>query len=128
LLGRRLNEFRNGFGMPKGMTYPNIDPDMDASNLEGGDNALAYGQQPHQPPSSPLTEQSSPKSVHRNEYRTYMDCKKENGVNWDEAISFVKANSNLQIWVKGRKFLLRTTLTLTLAFSIIFSFLPFHRV
>ncbi|KAK5302284.1 hypothetical protein LTR43_001249 [Exophiala xenobiotica] len=101
LLGRRLNEFRNGFGMPKGMTYPNIDPDMDASNLEGGDNALAYGQQPHQPPSSPLTEQSSPKSVHRNEYRTYMDCKKENGVNWDEAISFVKANSNLQIWVKG---------------------------
>lgn len=49
-----------------------------------------------------------------------MDCKKENGVNWDEAISFVKANSNLQIWVKGRKFLLRTTLTLTL--SIIFSF------
>ncbi|KAK5210502.1 hypothetical protein LTR47_000394 [Exophiala xenobiotica] len=101
LLGRRLNEFRNGFGMPKGMTYPNIDPDMDASNLEGGDNALAYGQQPHQPPSSPLTEHSSPKSVHRNEYRTYMDCKKENGVNWDEAISFVKAKSNLQIWVKG---------------------------
>ncbi|KAK5451860.1 hypothetical protein LTS15_007583 [Exophiala xenobiotica] len=101
LLGRRLNEFRNGFGMPKGMTYPNIDPDMDTSNLEGGDNALAYGQQPHQLPSSPLTEQSSPKSVHRNEYRTYMDCKKENGVNWDEAISFVKANSNLQIWVKG---------------------------
>ncbi|KAL6252756.1 hypothetical protein RBB50_000475 [Rhinocladiella similis] len=67
MLGRRLNEFRNGFGMPKDMRYPNIAPDMDASNLEGGDNELAY----------------------------------ENGVNWDEAISYVKSNTNLQIWVKG---------------------------
>lgn len=44
MLGRRLNEFRNSFGMPKGLTYPNIAPDVDMSNLEGGNNDLAYGQ------------------------------------------------------------------------------------
>jgi len=67
MLGRRLNEFRNGFGMPKGMTYPNIAPELDMSDLEGGDNELAY----------------------------------ENGVDWEEAISFIRNNCNLQLWVKG---------------------------
>jgi (S)-2-hydroxy-acid oxidase len=43
MLGRRLNEFRNAFCMPKGTTYPNIAPGVDMSNLEGGDNELAYG-------------------------------------------------------------------------------------
>ncbi len=32
---------------------------------------------------------------------------KENGMNWDEAISFVKRNSNLELWVKGRKWYLQ---------------------
>ncbi len=27
----------------------------------------------------------------------------ENGLNWDEAISFIKSNTNLELWVKGRK-------------------------
>ncbi|KIY02029.1 uncharacterized protein Z520_02167 [Fonsecaea multimorphosa CBS 102226] len=69
MLGRRLNEFRNSFSMPKGTTYPNIAPGLDMSNLEGGDNELAY----------------------------------ENGVDWDEAISFVKGHTNLELWIKGRK-------------------------
>ncbi len=43
MLGRRLNEFRNSFCMPPGTTYPNIAPDMDMSNLEGGNDDLAYG-------------------------------------------------------------------------------------
>ncbi|EXJ68546.1 uncharacterized protein A1O5_08339 [Cladophialophora psammophila CBS 110553] len=67
MLGRRLNEFRNSFCMPEGTTYPNIAPGLDMSNLEGGDNELAY----------------------------------ENGVNWDEAISFVKSHTNLELWIKG---------------------------
>jgi len=49
MLGRRLNEYRNSFGMPEEMKYPNIAPGMDASNLEEGDNALAYGT-PHVTP------------------------------------------------------------------------------
>ncbi|OAP65126.1 hypothetical protein AYL99_01098 [Fonsecaea erecta] len=67
MLGRRLNEFRNSFAMPKGTTYPNIAPGLDMSNLEGGDNELAY----------------------------------ENGVDWDEAISFVKNHTTLELWIKG---------------------------
>ena len=43
MLGRRLNKFRNSFNMPKSMTYPNIAPGVDMTNLEGGDNSLAYG-------------------------------------------------------------------------------------
>lgn len=39
----------------------------------------------------------------RDPYHAYLDLE-ENGVNWDEAISYVKSNTNLQIWVKGRKF------------------------
>ncbi|KIX07433.1 uncharacterized protein Z518_02086 [Rhinocladiella mackenziei CBS 650.93] len=67
MLGRRLNEFRNSFCMPTGTTYPNIAPELDMSNLEGGDNDLAY----------------------------------ENGVDWNEAISFLKSQSDLEFWVKG---------------------------
>ncbi|KAI1609300.1 FMN-dependent dehydrogenase family protein [Exophiala viscosa] len=66
ILGRRLNEYRNSFAMPKGTAYPNIAPGVDMSNLEDA-STYAY----------------------------------EDGVNWDEAISYVKSNCNLQIWVKG---------------------------
>ncbi|KAI1342566.1 FMN-dependent dehydrogenase [Xylariaceae sp. FL0016] len=37
-LGRRLNEFRNNFGVPPGMTYPNLFPGVDVSNLETTDD------------------------------------------------------------------------------------------
>jgi (S)-2-hydroxy-acid oxidase len=43
-LGRRLNEFRNDFSMPKGMEFPNLFPGVDVSNLEGSDdNSMEYG-------------------------------------------------------------------------------------
>ena len=42
-LGRRLNEYRNKFGVPKGMEYPNLFPGVDVSNLEDGDDTMAYG-------------------------------------------------------------------------------------
>lgn len=45
LLGRRLNEYRNSFGIPKGMGYPNILPDVDFSNLVDQAADLSYGEQ-----------------------------------------------------------------------------------
>ncbi|KAF5005319.1 hypothetical protein FDECE_8215 [Fusarium decemcellulare] len=42
LLGRRLNEYRNSFGIPKGMGYPNILPDADFSNLVDQAADLSY--------------------------------------------------------------------------------------
>jgi (S)-2-hydroxy-acid oxidase len=43
-LGRRLNEFRNKFGVPKGMEYPNLFPGVDVTRLEDGDDSMAYGE------------------------------------------------------------------------------------
>lgn len=43
MLGRRLNEYRNSFGIPKGMGYPNICPDADMTNLVDQGADLAYG-------------------------------------------------------------------------------------
>ncbi|KAH8659638.1 hypothetical protein BGZ61DRAFT_499784 [Ilyonectria robusta] len=40
--GRRLNEFRNSFGVPKGIEYPNLVPDVDVTNLEDTDESMAY--------------------------------------------------------------------------------------
>ncbi|KAJ3521270.1 hypothetical protein NM208_g13372 [Fusarium decemcellulare] len=41
-LGRRLNEYRNKFGVPKGMEYPNLYPGVDVSNLEDAGDSMAY--------------------------------------------------------------------------------------
>ncbi|KAK7414253.1 hypothetical protein QQX98_006850 [Neonectria punicea] len=41
-LGRRLNEYRNSFGVPKGMEYPNLFPEVDVSNLEDVGDVMAY--------------------------------------------------------------------------------------
>ncbi|KAJ5087339.1 Aldolase-type TIM barrel [Penicillium angulare] len=41
-LGRRLNEYRNNFGVPKGLEYPNLFPGVDVTNLEDGDDSMAY--------------------------------------------------------------------------------------
>lgn len=44
MLGRRLNEYRNSFGIPKGMGYPNLAPGSDMSNLTEPGEGLAYGE------------------------------------------------------------------------------------
>ncbi|KAL4895339.1 FMN-dependent dehydrogenase [Aspergillus ambiguus] len=41
-LGRRLNEFRNKFSLPEGMTYPNLFPGVKVTNLENSDQTMAY--------------------------------------------------------------------------------------
>ncbi|KZZ94419.1 Aldolase-type TIM barrel [Moelleriella libera RCEF 2490] len=41
-LGRRLNEYRNGFSVPPGMGYPNLYPGADVSNLDDSDENMAY--------------------------------------------------------------------------------------
>lgn len=42
-LGRRLDEYRNNFGVPKGMEYPNLFPGVDVTNLEDGGDMVAHG-------------------------------------------------------------------------------------
>lgn len=44
VLGRRLNEYRNRFGIPEGLGYPNICPDADMTNLVDQGDDLAYGE------------------------------------------------------------------------------------
>ncbi|POR36825.1 hypothetical protein TPAR_02961 [Tolypocladium paradoxum] len=41
-LGRRLNEYRNNFGVPRGMEYPNIFPGVDVTNLEDSSEQMGY--------------------------------------------------------------------------------------
>ena len=41
-LGKRLNEYRNAFAMPKGTVYPNLGSDINCDNLETGDDRLVY--------------------------------------------------------------------------------------
>ncbi|KAL4736984.1 FMN-dependent dehydrogenase [Aspergillus similis] len=41
-LGRRLNEFRNNFNMPRGMEYPNLFPGLGVSNLDDGNELMDY--------------------------------------------------------------------------------------
>ncbi|KAL4751072.1 hypothetical protein BDW72DRAFT_212974 [Aspergillus terricola var. indicus] len=41
-LGRRLNEFRNNFNMPKGMEYPNLFPGLGVTNLDDGNEIMDY--------------------------------------------------------------------------------------
>ncbi|RAH52451.1 FMN-dependent dehydrogenase family protein [Aspergillus piperis CBS 112811] len=67
MLGRRLNEYRNSFGIPKGMGYPNLAPGSDMSNLTETGEGLAY----------------------------------EDGIEWAEAIAWIRSVTKLEIWVKG---------------------------
>ncbi|RAK88256.1 FMN-dependent dehydrogenase family protein [Aspergillus costaricaensis CBS 115574] len=55
MLGRRLNEYRNSFGIPKGMGYPNLAPGLDMKD----------------------------------------------GIEWAEAIAWIRSVTKLDIWVKG---------------------------
>ncbi|KAL4770558.1 FMN-dependent dehydrogenase-domain-containing protein [Aspergillus nidulans var. acristatus] len=41
-LGRRLNEFRNNFNMPRGMEYPNLFPGLGVSKLDDGNELMDY--------------------------------------------------------------------------------------
>lgn len=43
VLGRRLNEFRNSFCLPEGITFPNIESDVDPGALAGAADSLNYG-------------------------------------------------------------------------------------
>ena len=43
-LGRRLNEHRNNFSVPKGMEWPNLFPGIDVTKLDTeSDDSMAYG-------------------------------------------------------------------------------------
>ncbi|KAF4922754.1 Oxidase FUB9 [Colletotrichum viniferum] len=67
MLGRRLNEHRNAFGLPEGMGYPNIAPGMDMRNLVDEGLDLTY----------------------------------EDGMNWEQALGWIRENTKLDVWLKG---------------------------
>lgn len=86
MLGRRLNEFRNSFSLPEGITFPNIESDSDPSALAGANDSLDYGLK-----------------------ASFLDAKlftklmenKDTNVDWAEVIPWLKKNTRLPIWVKG---------------------------
>ncbi|KAF5512943.1 Oxidase FUB9 [Colletotrichum aenigma] len=67
MLGRRLNEYRNAFGLPEGMGYPNVAPGMDMRNLVDQGLDLTY----------------------------------EDGMNWEQALGWIRENTKLDVWLKG---------------------------
>ncbi|KAL2855252.1 FMN-dependent dehydrogenase [Aspergillus pseudodeflectus] len=75
-LGRRLNEFRNRFSVPKGMEFPNLFPGVDVTNLEYGDERMAYGNTAYG--STHATQLNGPKLS-----------------------PFFRQHTNVQIWAKG---------------------------
>ncbi|OQV06879.1 hypothetical protein CLAIMM_11393 [Cladophialophora immunda] len=66
MLGMRLNEYRNSFAMPKGVTCPNIEA-RDSDSMNGGNRDLEY----------------------------------EDNLEWANIIPWMRANTKLQIWIKG---------------------------
>ncbi|KAF4126442.1 (S)-2-hydroxy-acid oxidase [Geosmithia morbida] len=85
-LGRRLNEFRNSFGLPEGMEYPNLFPGVDVSNLEDAGDSMAYGKIDPTPWAS-------------FEILTWADI--ETAIGWAELIAFFRKHTKMQIWGKG---------------------------
>ncbi|CZR59698.1 related to glycolate oxidase [Phialocephala subalpina] len=86
VLGRRLNEFRNSFTLPEGITFPNIESDSDPSALAGANDSLDYGLKSSFLDAKLFTE--------------LMESKDAN-VDWAEVIPWLKKNTKLPIWVKG---------------------------
>ncbi|CAD0105791.1 unnamed protein product [Aureobasidium uvarum] len=82
VLGRRLNEMRNNFVLPEEMEFPNILSNGKAE-FSGDNEATAYGER-HSKPS-------------RNCMLTAVDA----SLKWDTAIPWLKANTKMQIWLKG---------------------------
>ncbi|KAI1391586.1 FMN-dependent dehydrogenase [Hypoxylon trugodes] len=72
LLGRRLNEYRNGFLLPDGLTWPNLLSDG-KSELRGAERETKEAQNHDFDPS----------------------------LDWDSAIPWLRANTKLQVWIKG---------------------------
>lgn len=86
VLGRRLNEFRNSFSLPAGITYPNIESDADPSALAGAADSLNYG---------------SKTSPQKARLFTELMKSKDADVDWATVIPWMKKNTSLPIWVKG---------------------------
>lgn len=82
VLGRRLNEMRNNFILPEEMEFPNI-LSNGKSEFSGDNEATAYGERRHTKP--------------RINVLTIVDA----SLKWDTAIPWLKANTNMQIWLKG---------------------------
>ncbi len=47
VLGKRINEHRNSFNIPEGITFPNIESKTNAASVEASDDGLNYGEITH---------------------------------------------------------------------------------
>ena len=66
-LGRRLNEFRNNFDLPTGVSYQNILTYPGYCQLTPGGDDLSY----------------------------------DNALTWPDAIAWMRANTKMDVWLKG---------------------------
>ncbi|KAF5502404.1 Oxidase FUB9 [Colletotrichum aenigma] len=78
-LGRRLNEYRNNFSLPDGMSWPNLLSDG-KSELRASRDQIGKSDEV---PAEPSKHDYGP------------------SVNWDSLIPWLRQHTKLQIWVKG---------------------------
>ncbi|KAI0839928.1 FMN-dependent dehydrogenase [Hypoxylon sp. FL0890] len=81
LLGRRLNEFRNQFTLPDDMAWPNLL--SDGKSELGGVSSEEAAENKHDFGRSPSKRELNP------------------SLDWDSAISWLRKNTKLQLWLKG---------------------------
>ena len=85
LLGRRLNEYRNNFRLPDNMEWPNLLSDG-KSELSGSNRLNGRGND---------HSEGDAENPTRNKHDF------DPSLDWDTAISWLRAHTNLQLWIKG---------------------------
>ncbi|OAG35349.1 hypothetical protein AYO21_10489 [Fonsecaea monophora] len=77
VLGRRLNEYRNNFQMPPGVSFPNMKFEASDAEKEGTVNKGARG------------------------FKSVVKTEKDTKQDWETVIPWLKSQTKLQIWAKG---------------------------
>lgn len=80
VLGKRLNEYRNGFRIPEGMSHPNI-----LSSGADTSDRTDYGRYSGTCPEKACL------------WLTVIDP----SLDWESAIPWLRAHTSLKVWLKG---------------------------
>jgi (S)-2-hydroxy-acid oxidase len=87
-LGLRANEFRNAFTVPADIKWPNIESKGGASTTATGDDGTSSGRSSNNAKATFAGQRLIPKDPN---------------LHWDNVIPWLRANTKLPIWLKGRK-------------------------
>jgi (S)-2-hydroxy-acid oxidase len=84
VLGKRINEHRNSFTLPQGITFPNIESKTNAASVEAIDDGINYG----------------------GKFQTGLKLYQADGgtdttPDWETVIPWLRTNTRLPIWIKG---------------------------